>query len=123
MEPVLEDNPLAVCDARSIDPEDLIATDRVIPVRAGEVYYLRYNKNQRWHWLENMTIEEPLVMLMFDTHSEDQANCNVQSSQETAILLIKSDCPHVSFDNPRASENATKRHSIETRSVVISAIP
>ena len=45
--PVLEDNPLAVCDSPSIDPEDLIAADRVVPTRHGEVYYVRYNKDQK----------------------------------------------------------------------------
>ncbi|PGH12273.1 hypothetical protein AJ80_06787 [Polytolypa hystricis UAMH7299] len=46
--PTIEDCPLAVCDFRSIDKDDLIACDRVIPTRAGEVYYLRYNSGQRW---------------------------------------------------------------------------
>jgi hypothetical protein len=48
LNPVAQDNPLALCDYRSIQSEDLIATDRVIPGRAGEVYYVRYNKSQRW---------------------------------------------------------------------------
>jgi hypothetical protein len=37
-----------MCDSRSIDPEDLIAADRILPDRVGEVYYLRHNKWQRW---------------------------------------------------------------------------
>jgi hypothetical protein len=46
--PVLEDRPLALCDSRSVKPHDLIATDRVIPDRVGEVYYLTYNENHKW---------------------------------------------------------------------------
>jgi len=46
--PVLEDRPLALCDSRSVDPNDLIAADRILPDRKGEVYYLRRNVNQRW---------------------------------------------------------------------------
>jgi hypothetical protein len=46
--PVLEDRPLAFCDYRSVDKQDLVACDRVIPTRAGEIYYIRYNPNQRW---------------------------------------------------------------------------
>lgn len=46
--PVCEDNPLAFCDASTIDPQDLIAADRVYPHSVGEIYYLAYNENQQW---------------------------------------------------------------------------
>jgi len=46
---VCEDNPLAVCDYRTVNAEtDLIACDRVVPERAGEVYYIHQNDNQQW---------------------------------------------------------------------------
>ena len=44
----LEDRPLALCDSRSVAPDDLIATDRILPDRVGEVYYLHHNPNQEW---------------------------------------------------------------------------
>src|SRR5438034_10750993 len=46
--PVLEDQPLALCDSRSVDATDLMATDRLIPDRVGEVYYLKYNPKHQW---------------------------------------------------------------------------
>lgn len=46
--PRIEDSPVAICDYRGADKDDLIACDRVIPTRAGEVYYLRYDLQQRW---------------------------------------------------------------------------
>jgi len=48
MLPVIEDCPLAVCDYRSVRKEDLIACDRVIPTRAGEVYYLKHKEHHQW---------------------------------------------------------------------------
>lgn len=45
---VLEDSPLALCDFRSVDPNDLVPADRVIPSHEGEVYYLKYNPDQSW---------------------------------------------------------------------------
>jgi hypothetical protein len=45
---VAEDNPLTFCDFRTIDPEDLIEADRIVPNYVGEVYYIRYNKGQEW---------------------------------------------------------------------------
>jgi hypothetical protein len=47
--PVLEDRPLALCDSRSVVPEDLVAADRIVPDRVGEVYYLTYNLNHKWY--------------------------------------------------------------------------
>ena len=46
--PVLEDRPLALCDSSSVAPDDLVAADRIVPDRVGEVYYLRHNPEQRW---------------------------------------------------------------------------
>lgn len=45
---VLEDRPLALCDSSSVVPDDLIAADRILPDRVGEIYYLRHNTSQRW---------------------------------------------------------------------------
>ena len=47
--PMLEDRPLALCDSRSVDPEDLVASDRIIPNNVGEVYYLTYNPKHKWY--------------------------------------------------------------------------
>ena len=71
--PVLEDRPLALCDARTVEPDDLIAADRILPDRVGEVYYLRHNKRQRWCWLEKQTSSEVFVFVMYDTMGGDQA--------------------------------------------------
>lgn len=78
--PVLEDRPLALCDYRSIDPEDLVEADRVFPDRVGEVYYLKYNKEQRWYWLEHQRPDEPFVFVMYDTMHGNQAKCESQLS-------------------------------------------
>lgn len=48
LHPVCRDRPLALCDCRSIDPEDLITADRVLPHAVGEVYFLGFNENQKW---------------------------------------------------------------------------
>ncbi|KAF2106250.1 hypothetical protein BDV96DRAFT_334977 [Lophiotrema nucula] len=46
--PVVEDRPLAVCDFRSINPQDLLSADRITPNRTSELYYLLYRKSQSW---------------------------------------------------------------------------
>ncbi|MCJ1351381.1 MAG: hypothetical protein MMC33_001365 [Icmadophila ericetorum] len=78
LNPVAQDSPLALCDFRSVDPEDLIPADRVIPGIVGETYYLRYNDQQHWCWLENQTPEEPFMFLMYDTHPGNNARCSLK---------------------------------------------
>jgi hypothetical protein len=92
--PVLEDRPLALCDSRSVVPEDLIAADRIVPDRVGEVYYLTYNPSHKWYstmvtwvsmmeakehfhryWLENQTSSEPFAFVMYDTKAGPHARC------------------------------------------------
>jgi hypothetical protein len=46
--PVLEDQPLALCDSRSVAEMDLMPADKVIPNRVGEVYYLKHNPKHQW---------------------------------------------------------------------------
>ncbi len=120
----LEDNPLAVCDARSVEVTDLIAADRIIPTRVGELYYVKYNPNQRWYWLEKMKPSEPFVMAMYDSHGGDDAKCQFWQIQYPLPLprLTVLVCPHISFENPKASKDAAERFSIETRAIVITKI-
>jgi hypothetical protein len=75
LNPMLEDRPLALCDSRSVEPDDLVAADRIIPDRVGEVYYLTYNPNHRWYWLEKQTPLEPFVFVMYDTKAGSHARC------------------------------------------------
>jgi hypothetical protein len=120
----LEDNPLAVCDAQTVEVTDLIAADRIIPTRVGELYYVRYNPNQRWYWLERMSPSEPFVMAMYDSHGGEDAKCQFQQIQCPLWLLRLNIlvCPHISFENPKASKDAAERFSIETRAIVITKI-
>ena len=46
----VERSPLALADASSVRPEDLIATDQVFPDRVGEIYHLAYHPAQRWYY-------------------------------------------------------------------------
>ena len=46
----VERSPLALADAASVRPEDLIATDQVFPDRVGEIYHLAHHPGQRWYY-------------------------------------------------------------------------
>ncbi|MCJ1400645.1 hypothetical protein MMC11_003853 [Xylographa trunciseda] len=87
--PVLEDRPLALCDSRSVKPEDLMEADRIIPDRVGEVYYLMYNKDHHWYWLEKQTPSEPFVFVMYDTKAGDHARCRSPISEILVFASIR----------------------------------
>jgi len=65
----VETAPLAFCDKRSVDYEDLVAADRVIPEYAGEIYYLKYNPDHRWYWLSKQTPDEVFMFTSYDSYA------------------------------------------------------
>jgi len=94
--------PLAVCDARSIAPDDLIPTDLVYPDRVGEVYSVRYSADHRWHYFPAMRPEEVLLIKTYDSVEDGTARFSA----------------HSAFDDPTASGDAPARASIEVRALL-----
>ncbi len=101
--PVL-DRPLALCDWRSIDEADLVATDLVYPEHRGEVYSITPNPRHRWHYLSAMQADEVLLIKCFDTASDGRARLT----------------PHTAFVDPTTPADAPPRQSIELRALVFS---
>jgi hypothetical protein len=95
-----QDAPLAVCDAQSIRPDDLVPTDLHYRDRTGEVYSLRYNPAHRWYYFPNMQVDEALLLKCFDS---DGAGARFTA--------------HSAFDDPTAPPNAPPRESIEVRTL------
>src|SRR5262249_44023516 len=69
----VEQAPLGVCDAQSIAPEDLVATDLVYPDRLGEVYSLTYNPRHRWFYYPAMAPHEVLLIKTYDSIEDGRA--------------------------------------------------
>ena len=96
--PVLE-RPLAICDARSIAPEDLIATDRYLK---HEVYMMTFNPAHRWFYFPKMLAEETLLIKGFDSMLNGRARFTA----------------HASFADPATPADAPARESIEARALL-----
>lgn len=144
--PALEDRPLALCDCRSVDPNDLVAADRIIPDRVGEVYYLTHNPKHRWYASrKNVCIPCSTLKRTCFIGTGWKSKCR-QNHLSLSCMILKMEimlavsflshvrvniwcnrcwhtlqkvCPHVSFNNARKSSNAPPRRSVETRSIVI----
>lgn len=99
--PVLR-SPLALADASSIDPGDLIATDQVFLDRVGEIYHLAYAPGQRFAYASHMLPEEVILIKGFDSRVDGRARFT----------------PHSAFALPD-EEAAPARHSIEARTFAV----
>ena len=101
----VERSPLALADAASVRPQDLIATDQVFPDRVGEIYHLAYHPEQRWYYAPRMTRDEVLLIKGWDSLEDGRARFT----------------PHSAFEDPNTPEGAAPRESIEVRTLVVIA--
>lgn len=102
IEPVI-DAPLALCDARSVMVQDLVAAEIRYPGRSGEIYVLKHAPQHRWHYFPHMTKREVLVFKQYD-------------SQASGVSRFT---PHAAFLDPAAPADAPLRASIEARCLVL----
>jgi hypothetical protein len=101
----IESNPLAIADARSIEPRDLIATERRYPHRVGETYRLAYNPRHQWYYFPKMRRDEALVFKVYDSEKDGRARFTA----------------HTSFVDPATPPGAPPRQSIEARTLAFFA--
>jgi hypothetical protein len=95
----VEDYPLALCDARSVNPLDLIDAERRAPNHIGEIQLAVHAPGQRWYYFPEMRPHEVLLFKTFDSKGGGVNPCSIHS----AIQL------------PQAPADARPRESIETR--------
>jgi hypothetical protein len=98
----LRDAPLAVCDARSVAPDDLVPSDLIYQHRVGETYGVTYNPDHRWFYVPEMRPEEALLLKCFDSATDGRARF----------------APHTAFEDPTAPADVLPRESIELRTLV-----
>lgn len=98
----VETAPLALCDARSVAPEDLVASERRAKDRIGEIYQARFNPKHRWYYFPRMRRDEVLLIKTYDSAGDGRA----------AQTL------HTAFDDPTSPPGAAPRESIEVRTFV-----
>jgi len=98
----LRDAPLAVCDARSVDPGDWVPSALIYRDRRGETYAVHYNSAHRWFYVPDMMPDEALLLKCFDSVRDGRARF----------------APHSAFEDPTAPADKLPRESIELRTLV-----
>jgi hypothetical protein len=95
-------SPLACCDASTLQPTDLVASERRARDRIGELELVSWNPAHRWYYYPAMRADEALLIKTFDSATDGRARRSV----------------HTAFDNALAPPDAPPRESIESRLLV-----
>ena len=98
----VESWPLAICDARSIRPEDLVATDLVYRDRVGEVFNLAHNPDHQWFYFPALEEDRTILLKCFDSAEDGRARFTA----------------HTAFEDPESMPGAPPRESLELRALV-----
>jgi hypothetical protein len=99
--PVLN-SPMTCCDASTVSPGDLVASERRAQERVGELELVLWNPVHRWYYFAEMEGDEVLLLKTFDSATDGRARR----------------CIHTAFDNPLALQDAPPRERIESRLLV-----
>ncbi len=94
--------PLACCDASTLAPGDLIASERRAEDRIGELELVRWNPAHRWYYYPEMRRDEVLLIKTFDSARDGRARRSI----------------HTAFLNPAAPADAAPRQSLESRTIL-----
>ena len=97
----VRDAPLALCDARSVHPRDLVPADLIYRNRTGEIYYATFNTRHRWLYVPGMEPHEVLLLKNYDSAQDGRARFT----------------PHAAFLDPTAPKWSRPRQSIEVRAI------
>lgn len=103
----VENMPLAVCDARSVEKDDFmrVSFGRLEGgMKAGSPAGLNmaYNPKHRWYYYPDMQPDEALVFRLFDTGNPDWEMTG-----------------HTAFEDPTSRPGSRKRESFEVRTIAV----
>ena len=99
---IVQSNPLALCDARSLNKTDLIIAERRYPDRIGQTYQIKHNETHAWFYFPKMKRNEAIIFKVYDSETDGRARFT----------------PHTSFEDPTTPKSAMPRESIEVRALV-----
>ncbi len=97
----VETFPLAMADARTLSPGDMIVSERRAPDRIGQTYAIKYNPAHQWYWFPRMRREEAYVFKVYDSMTDGRARWTA----------------HTAFEDPTTPPHARPRESIEIRTM------
>ena len=97
----VEELPLAMCDATTADPGDMLVMELKYRERTGEIYVMRHAASHRWYYFPRMEANQALLLKTYDSAEDGRARF----------------MGHTAFEDPYTAPNARKRESIEVRTM------
>ena len=97
----VEELPLAMCDARTHAPQDMLRMDLKYRERTGEIYVMRYAPSHRWYYFPQMEPHKALLLKTYDSETDGRARF----------------MGHTAFEDPSTLPDAPRRESIEVRTM------
>jgi len=101
---VVEEWPMALCDARSVDDGCLHTVERRAYNRIGQTRHASYDAGNVWYYFPRMTRDEAILIKNYDSAA--------------AELGVAPYSLHTSFEDPTSPPDAAPRESLETRCLV-----
>ncbi len=97
----VEELPLAVCDATTHAPEDMLRMELKYRERTGEIYVMRWSPMHRWVYFPQMEAAQALLLKTYDSETDGRARF----------------MGHTAFEDPNTAPHALRRESIEVRTM------
>jgi hypothetical protein len=97
----VDELPLAMCDATTHAPDDMLRMELKYRERTGEIYVMRYSPAHRWVYFPQMQATQALLLKTYDSEVDGRARF----------------MGHTAFEHPNTPPDALKRESIEVRTM------
>ncbi len=111
-------HPLALCDGKSFEPNDLVVFEIHYQDRVGENYFAKHSSRHRWYYYPKMTKDEALLIKQWDSAGKLAQSRGTEGDDcddnEPCTFSF-----HSAFEDPSAPPDAPDRWSIEVRCLVL----
>ena len=97
----VEELPLAMCDATTHAPGDMLRMELKYRERTGEIYVMRHSPAHRWVYFPQMDATQALLLKTYDSETDGRARF----------------MGHSAFEDPTSLPDAPRRESIEVRTM------
>ena len=111
-------HPLALCDAASVAPEDLVVFEIHYQDRIGENYFAKHSEGHRWYFYPALTRDEALLIKQWDSAGA-LARSEGAHGDGTGGAAPCTFSFHSAFEDPTTPPDAPERWSIEVRCVAL----
>jgi hypothetical protein len=114
----VETHPLALCDATSVRPEDLVVFEIHYHDRVGENYFAKHADGHQWFFYPALTRDEALLIKQWDSAGplarSNGADPDAANPDTPCTFSF-----HTAFEDPTTRADAPVRWSIEVRCVAL----